>query len=113
MGKFLDTGRSVLYISLCLANGAGKQQQCWKCDSSLAGKAPPCQGGDHGFESRLSLVRKASGYDIRRLFYEFCKGFSEKDIGHNIKYCAAPRDRRILSFVIQGQFSDQILKNIA
>ena len=25
------------------------------CDSSLVGKAPPCQGGDRGFEPRLSL----------------------------------------------------------
>ena len=27
-----------------------------KCDSSLVGKAPPCQGGDRGFEPRLSLI---------------------------------------------------------
>ena len=26
------------------------------CDSSLVGKAPPCQGGDRGFEPRLSLA---------------------------------------------------------
>ncbi len=26
-----------------------------ECDSSLVGKAPPCQGGDREFEPRLSL----------------------------------------------------------
>ncbi len=50
--------------------GLGRRPR--KCDSSLAGKAPPCQGGDRGFESRLSLFllsRKSDVYqDLRDSF---------------------------------------------
>ncbi len=35
------------------------KQLILECDSSLVGKAPPCQGGDRGFESRLSLKRRS------------------------------------------------------
>ena len=36
------------------------------CDSSLVGKAPPCQGGDRGFEPRLSL------FETPDVFWGFC-----------------------------------------
>ena len=32
---------------------------CKLCDSGSVGRAPPCQGGNRGFESRLSLVESS------------------------------------------------------
>ena len=46
----VDICKTLVYIITCSA------RECMKCDSSLVGKAPPCQGGDRGFEPRLSLV---------------------------------------------------------
>ena len=49
----------------------------YECDSGSVGRAPPCQGGNRGFESRLSLFYlKKTSQNVRFLIFIYSSATS-------------------------------------